>query len=408
MLAHGVAQRVGQVGLGQPGGGRQQLVVHVAAAGGGDAYDGLRARVERVDAGQQHVAQRRRQPLGALPGRRDELLGEERVALGAREDSVEQRLGRSFAEDSRQLFARLGARQAIERQPPRAGGGRHVGEEAAQALVAIDLVAAVRRDDEDALVAQPAREVGQQLERRAIGPVDVLDDEQDRRGRRCGGEAVEDERVKAGGWPRGAHRHKPGVEEVLGAVVEPAQRVDHGQQRDRRLVEPDALPGEDLVAVGAGARGQLGDEPALAHAGLAAHEHEARRARACPRHRGDELAQLVRAADEDGARDARRHRPSIAPPGKYVAGAQRNTSSCRCSPRAADLPSTHRFVRPRNGGCHEVLHLSARRGRAGLRRRRPGLGPARRQRPAPALRMSSTPRRQRPRATTARPPTSTH
>ena len=131
--------------------------------------------------------------------------------------------------------------------------------------------------------------------------------------RRRGGEAVEDERVKAGGWPRGAHRRKPGLQEVLRAVVEPAQRVDHGQQRDRRLVEPDALPGEDLVAVGAGVRGQLGDEPALAHAGLAADEHEAWRARARSRHRGDELAQLVRAADEDGARDARRHRPSIAP-----------------------------------------------------------------------------------------------
>jgi hypothetical protein len=109
VLAHGVAQRVRQVGLGQAGGGREQFVVHVAPAGSGNAYDALRARVERVDAGQQHVAQRRRQPLGALPDRSDKLLGEERVALGARENGVEQRLGRGFAEDSRQLFARLGA-----------------------------------------------------------------------------------------------------------------------------------------------------------------------------------------------------------------------------------------------------------------------------------------------------------
>ena len=119
--------------------------------------------------------------------------------------------------------------------------------------------------------------------------------------------------MKAGGWPRGAHRHKPGVEQVLRAVVEPAQRVDHGQQRDRRLVEPHALPDEDLIAVGAGVRGQLGDEPALAHAGLAAHEHEARPARARPRHRGDEAAQLVRAADEDGG--SRR----ATPPSEYRA-----------------------------------------------------------------------------------------
>jgi hypothetical protein len=153
VLAHGVAQRVGQVRLGQRGGRRQQLVVHVAPAHRGNAHDRLSARIERVDAGQQHVAQRRRQPLGALPGRRDELLGEERVALGAREDGVEQRLGRSFAEDSRELFAGLGARQAIERQPPRARRGRHVGEESPQALVEIDLVAAIRRDGEDALVA---------------------------------------------------------------------------------------------------------------------------------------------------------------------------------------------------------------------------------------------------------------
>jgi hypothetical protein len=101
-------------------------------------------------------------------------------------------------------------------------GGCHVGEETPHALAAIDLVAAVRRDDKDALVAEPAGEVGQQLERRAIGPVDVLDDEQDRRGRRRGGETVQDERVKAGGWPRCAHGRKPGLQEVLPAVAESA------------------------------------------------------------------------------------------------------------------------------------------------------------------------------------------
>ena len=202
---------------------------------------------------------------------------------------------------------------------------------------------------QDALVAQPAREVGQQLERRAIGPVDVLDDEQDRRGRRRGGEAVEDERVKAGGWPLGAHGRKPVSRRSCAPSSSPRSASITGSRRDRRLVEPDALPGEDLVAVGAGVRDQLGDEPALAHAGLAADEHEARRARARPRHRGDELAQLVRAADEDGARDARRHRPSIAPRGKYVAGAHPDTSSYRCGRAGPDLPSTHRFLRQGKG-----------------------------------------------------------
>jgi hypothetical protein len=72
-------------------------------------------------------------------------------------------------------------------------------------------------------------------------------------------------------------------------LAEAPQRADHRQQRDRRLVEPHALADEDPIAVGRAARGQLADEPALAHAGFAADEHEAGRALARQRHGTYEL-----------------------------------------------------------------------------------------------------------------------
>jgi hypothetical protein len=135
--------------------------------------------------------------------------------------------------------------------------------------------------------------------------MEVLDDEQDRFARSGVREAVEDQRVHAGGRSAGQRRCGGSgrrAEEVLRAVVEPALPVDDGQQRDRRLLEPRALPGQDAIAVGAGARHQLRKQAALAHARLAADEHEGRRTIACPRQGGGELAQLVRTPDEDRTR----------------------------------------------------------------------------------------------------------
>ena len=62
-----------------------------------------------------------------------------------------------------------------------------LGQPAGQRMTAVQLVAAEGRDDEQALVPAGAGEEGKQVAGRAVGPVRVLDDEQDRVGRRRDG-----------------------------------------------------------------------------------------------------------------------------------------------------------------------------------------------------------------------------
>ena len=74
--------------------GRQQVVADPAAGHGGGADDGLGLVAELVEAHQQQlgevVGQRLRQP-----GRADQLLDEERVAVGALHDAGDLGLGRA-------------------------------------------------------------------------------------------------------------------------------------------------------------------------------------------------------------------------------------------------------------------------------------------------------------------------
>ena len=76
-------------------------------------------------------------------------------------------------------------------------------------MVRLELVGADRGDQEDAFVAQVADEEGQQVPRRRVGPLEVLDDEH---GRRVPGEPIHDteqdleqadlrEAVVDAGWP---------------------------------------------------------------------------------------------------------------------------------------------------------------------------------------------------------------
>ena len=63
----------------------------------------------------------------------------------------------------------LDARQAL-----------HLGEPRSERMAAMELVGAIRADDEDPLVTETAREEGEEVAGRAVGPMQVLDDEHDR------------------------------------------------------------------------------------------------------------------------------------------------------------------------------------------------------------------------------------
>src|SRR5258708_24164949 len=101
-------------------------------------------------------------------------------------------------------------------------------------MLAVQLVAAVRSDEEHTSVAKLAREVAEELERRLIGPVQILDDDRERG-------AARDLREKRGARqidpiplvlvdvgalnvaPRGASAHQSGAREVVDDVDEPPQ-----------------------------------------------------------------------------------------------------------------------------------------------------------------------------------------
>jgi hypothetical protein len=103
-----LAQPVAHVRLGQPGRCADQRVSDVASCRCGDPQQALRRRVEAGGAHEQQVADAEWE-LGALTGRREELLGEERVALRTGRDHVRhsrpQGLTRASCEQLHELLA---------------------------------------------------------------------------------------------------------------------------------------------------------------------------------------------------------------------------------------------------------------------------------------------------------------
>ena len=84
------------------------------------------------------------------------------------------------AEDVGELLGELVAVEALELDPLRARTALELGEQRAQRMAAMELVRAVGREHEHALLAQARLEEAQERSRRPVGPVDVLDPEQQR------------------------------------------------------------------------------------------------------------------------------------------------------------------------------------------------------------------------------------
>ena len=139
---------------------------------------------QRLQPQAQHLAQAARQRAGGASRGGQQLLREERVALAARmQPRDELGIGRA-SEDPRDLRRELSGREGLELDPLDQLAALLLGQERTQRVAAVQLVAAIGADDQQALVAQAAQQRGEELERRAIGPVEVLDDEQRRASRR--------------------------------------------------------------------------------------------------------------------------------------------------------------------------------------------------------------------------------
>ena len=185
-----------------------------------------------------------------------------------------------------------------ERDPVDAADAGPLGDLAAQRVAAVQVVGAVRRDHGDRADERAGEEEAEQVAGRLVGPVGVLDDEQQRRllGGRLeqGVDGLEEVGAVERGGPVGAAvraAHAPGGRAGAGRAAgccaatcstdvgqvggEPAEDLGEREVGQRAVAEVEAVAGEDLPALGEGEVAQLGEEPGLADAGVAGEQDDA-------------------------------------------------------------------------------------------------------------------------------------
>ena len=199
-------------------------------------------------------------------------------------------------------------------------------------MPAVELVAAVGDEHERARVRQAAGDVVEQLARARVGPVDVLDDEQQaalaRRQREQTDDGLEEaklglSRVADGrvGLVAAEEREElrelpPCRAELVGEPVGVlarevvADRLDEREVGERELGLAACAP-EDLPVEPLRAGRELGREARLAHAGLTAEGDEAALAAVGCEERVLEDEELLLTADQGGAEDAFGHAGSF-------------------------------------------------------------------------------------------------
>ena len=166
-------------GRGESGGGGEHLVGDLAAGDARGPDDLPRVVVDPVEPDQQHVGEVVGQPATGSARGGDELLHEERVALGPLDDVGD--LG--LVEDPAELGDEgtdVGRRQGGQLQPVDAADPGPLGDLAAQGVAAVQVVGAVRRHDRDRAAERPGEQEAEHVARRLVGPVRVLDDQQHR------------------------------------------------------------------------------------------------------------------------------------------------------------------------------------------------------------------------------------
>ena len=299
----------------------EQLELEVAADQRRGAEHGLGLVGQPRDAAGDHVAQPRRDAVAdarrALDGQAalgqvaGELLDEERVAvrLGADRGG----LGRAVEQ-----LGDLVLREPLEVQARQRALALEVGERLQQRMARPELVVAVGADEQHGAELRRARQRAQEKEGAAIGPVQVVDDEQQRSGP---------------GEPPGG-RDDAGEEAAavgLGIALDRVRQVGHAVAQLRQQAR-------EVGPVGAEDGGQVGVRDAL---DVTAEQLDP----------GPEREQLllVAAAVEDGEA------------GRPRGPAPRRARSCRCRPRPRAAPA--RVCRLRSRAAPRAAARAGPRGR---------------------------------------------
>jgi hypothetical protein len=348
LLGHRRPQRLGLFPIAQAGDGGQQPMGHPPAGHRGRPEHVPGRLGQRLDAALQQVPQGLGQRIGARPHRRQQLLGEERVALRAGEHGIHQVGGRRRPKDCAQLGQRLGPLEARQLQTLDRTGPAKLGQVGPRPRPP-GLVAAVGDHQQHPLAAQVSDQERQQVAGRAVGPVQVLDHQQ----QRCllaeaadqTQQQLEQARLRVLAGRASGLRFAEGGEQAgklwPGRADEPAHRVraELGDQRPQHLHDRGIRQGpvghRHAAAAkhpgggGGATSGQLGDQARLADAGFAPQQDDGRFA-GCGPHPGRlEDIQLLDAADECRARHAAAHLAGIIAP----ALPQGNGASRRATPK---------------------------------------------------------------------------
>ena len=286
VVRHRLAQPGHELVGRQAGRALEQPVAHARPGDGSEAQDGLGGRAQRLDAQHERIGDVGRQALAG--GGSGQLLGEERVALGAGEELVHQaRLGPA-PEDPGELRDDLLAREALQcrrarrsgrarlRPPAPAGDGGGAARRCGmwrRAARAGGARCARRRPGSRARSGRPSGRPRRRARAAAPGPAVP--------GGRAGARTRDPARARArvAGLRRvelGQQRRETrcAVPELAG--VEAAQRADDRRVRQLAVAQVDAVAGQHARALRPRAGGELGDQARLADARLARDERDRR------------------------------------------------------------------------------------------------------------------------------------
>ena len=163
--------------VGQLGHAFEESVVDATASCGSDAQDLLGLLGQSIEPGAQDVAKRGGDSRFAEHTCGHQLFGEEGVALGTLHDRADLGLGRRRAGDGRDQLDDLGLVQRLEVDAFHERQTAELGENRTQGMRFAHLVGAVGADKQHPALAEVASEKGDEVKCRPVGPVQVLEDQ---------------------------------------------------------------------------------------------------------------------------------------------------------------------------------------------------------------------------------------
>ena len=280
------------VGL-EAGGLAEHVVGDPTAGDAGRAHHLAGLVVEAVEADQQHVGELGRHPAAGAGRGADELLDEERVALGPAHDVGDVVLLEVAGVQLVDQGADVGRRQWLELKALDAADPGPLRHLRAERVPSVEVVGAVRRHQGHRPVEGAGEQEAEHVAGRLVGPVGVLDD-QEHRGLLGGRLEEEVDRLEQVGPVEGravaglvgAEHPAAGLEPAerrvdagdgadhVGEVDgQPAEHLGEREVRKRAVAEVEAVAGEHLPALGVGQVAQLGEQSGLADTGVAGQQN---------------------------------------------------------------------------------------------------------------------------------------